>query len=460
MIKIKKGLDIPFDVKPPDNLSDNLIDNKKAIKKIALLGSDYIGMKPTLHLKKGEKVKKGMPLFNCKKTDGVIYTSPGSGKIIEVNRGARRVFQSIVIELDNTEDEISYKNFSKDANDYSEESIRKLLIETGLWTSIRKRPFSKVPAIDCQPKSIFITAMDTNPLMYDPEIIISKYMEDFKFGAKILAQLTRGRVFICTKEDTSFNISHEDDSTPEDSILIEKFAGIHPAGNPGTHIHFLSPNTLETTTWYIGFQDVIAVGKMFKTGRLWTDRYISVAGSGISNPLIYKTRVGASITDLLIDYTIDQDKNRIISGSLLNGFHAIGPFAYLGRYYNQVSILSDEVQQDFLGWISPGFNKFSVMPIFFSKILNKLKFDFNTGVNGSRRAMVPVGAYEKVMPLDTLPTQLLRALLVKDTDMAIDLGALDLDEEDLALCTFVDPGKVDYGPVLRAALFQIEMEEM
>ncbi|MCP4672226.1 MAG: Na(+)-translocating NADH-quinone reductase subunit A [Desulfobacula sp.] len=448
----------------PDNLPDNLIDHKKAIKKVAILGSDYIGMKPTLHLKKGETVKKGMPLFNCKKTNGVIYTSPGSGKIIEVNRGARRVFQSIVIELDNNEDEISYKNFPKDSSrnisDYSEESIRQLLIETGLWTSIRKRPFSKVPAIDSQPNNIFITAMDTNPLMYDPEIIISKYMEDFKFGARILAKLTRGSVFICTKEDTSLDISYEDDTTTKGSILIEKFAGIHPAGNPGTHIHFLSPNTLETSTWYIGFQDVIAVGKMFKTGRLWTDRYISVAGTGISKPSIYKTRIGASITDFLTDYSIDQDKNRIISGSLLNGFHAVGPFAYLGRYFNQVSILSDQVQQDFLGWIHPGINKFSVMPTFFSKILNKLKFNFNTGVNGSRRAMVPIGAYEKVMPLDILATQFLRALLVQDADMAMDLGILDLDEEDLALCTFVDPGKVDYGPVLRAVLFQIETEEM
>ncbi len=451
MIKITKGLDIPFDVKPPDNL----IQEKQAVKKVALLGRDYVGMKPTLRLKKGENVKKGMPLFSCKKTDGVIYTAPASGKIVEVNRGARRVFQSIVIEIDGKEDEVSYENFAQDSKTYTEESIRLLLVESGLWTGLRQRPFSKVPAINSKPKAIFITAMDTNPLVYDPEIIITKYMDDFKFGAEILAKLTKGNVFICTKENTQIETGYE-----SDSISIKKFAGIHPAGNPGTHIHFLSPNTLETSTWYIGFQDVIAVGKMFKTGKLWTDRYISLAGTGIQNPCIFKTRLGASLGDLFSDESIDDKNNRIISGSLLNGFEAKGPFAYLGRYFNQVTVLSDNVEQDFFGWTMPGFKKFSIMPTFFSNFLNKKFFDLNTGVNGGKRAMVPIGAYEKVMPLDTMPTQLLRALLVKDTDMAMDLGLLDLDEEDLALCTFVDPGKVDYGPVIREALIQIEMEDM
>jgi Na+-transporting NADH:ubiquinone oxidoreductase subunit A len=464
MIKIKKGLDIPVDAKVPDNQYENIIDSKKIIKKVAVIGPDYVGMKPTLCFKKGDNVQKGMPLFNCKKTDKVVYTSPGSGKIVEVNRGARRVFQSIVIELDSNEDEVIYKNFSKNTNNYTPESIRDLLIESGLWTSIRQRPFSRVPVIDCQPKTVFITAMDTNPLMYDPEIIITKYIDDFKFGAGILAKLTRGRVFICTKEDTRLDVSYEDDHTASNSILIKKFAGIHPAGNPGTHIHFLSPNNIKTTTWYIGFQDVIAIGKLFIHGKLWTDRYISLAGYSITHPEIFKTRLGASMDDFLSGQSsgksIDKQKNRIISGSLLNGFEAKGPFAYLGRYFNQVSVISDQVHQDFLGWISPGVKKFSIMPTFISRMLNKSKFNFNTVVNGSKRAMVPIGAYEKVMPLDTLPTQLLRALLVKDTEMAMDLGVLDLDEEDLALCTFVDPGKIDYGPVLRAVLKQIELEEM
>ena len=451
MIEITKGLDLPFDARPPDNL----IEEKKKIKKIALLGRDYVGMKPTLRLKLNENVKKGMPLFNCKKTDGVVYTSPGSGKIVEVNRGERRVFQSIVIELDDSEDEITYENFSEDAGSYTDESVRKLLIESGLWTSLRQRPFSKVPPVNSTPKAIFITAMDTNPLMYDPEIIIKKYLDDFKFGAGLLAKLTQGKVFICTKEDTKIDTDYE-----SDSIVIEKFGGIHPAGNPGTHIHFLSPNTLETTTWYIGFQDVIAIGKMFQQGKLWTDRYVSLAGTGVIKPRIFKTRLGASLNDLLSDESIDHDNNRVISGSLLNGFEAKGPFGFLGRYFNQVSVISDQVKQDIFGWTMPGFEKFSIMPTFFSKFTNKRFFDLNTGVNGGNRAMVPIGAYEKVMPLDTLPTQLLRALLVKDSDMAMDLGVLDLDEEDLALCTFVDPGKVDYGPVLRTVLEQIEKEEM
>jgi Na+-transporting NADH:ubiquinone oxidoreductase subunit A len=458
MITIKRGLNLPVDAEAPKNSFDSIVDTTSDVKTIALLGTDYIGMKPTLSFKKGENVQKGMPLFTCKKTERVIYTSPGSGKIIEVNRGARRVFQSIVIELDNNEDEVKYNHFSKNSSDYTPQIIRELLIESGLWTGLRQRPFSKIPANDSQPKDIFITAMDSNPLMYDPEIVITQYIDDFKFGASILAKLTRGRVFICTKENTELEI--DNDLTSKESIMIKRFAGIHPAGNPGTHIHFLSPNTLLTTTWYIGFQDVIAIGRLFKYGNLWTNRYISLAGTGVAKPEIFKTRLGASMDNFLSKSSIDKTKNRIISGSLLNGFVAEGPFAYLGRYFNQVSVISDEIHQDFLGWIRPGMNKFSVMPTFLSKILNKSRFNINTAVNGSNRAMVPIGAYEKVMPLDTLPTQLLRALIVKDSDMAIDLGILDLDEEDLALCTFVDPGKTDFAPAMRAVLTQIEEEEM
>lgn len=457
MIKLKKGLDIPIDAASP---SDNIIEAKDSIRRVAVLGSDYVGMKPSLLVKVGDQVKKGTPLFKCKKTQGVVYTSPGSGTVAEINRGKRRVFQSIVVELDNSREEVSYENAVKDAEGLDREAVKKLLLETGLWTALRQRPFSKVPQADSEPAHIFVTAMDTNPLMYDPEVIITKHLDDFKTGVRILSKLTAGRVFICTRAGTALDMDDKTGSGSAAAVSVQQFEGPHPAGNPGTHIHFLSPNTLETTAWYIGFQDVIAVGKLFATGRLWTDRYIGVAGTGISDPGIYQVCLGASIDDILKKISVSRENSRIISGSLLNGFAADGPFAYAGRYFNQVTVISENIKQELFGWISPGFKKFSVMPVFLSRLSGRAKFKFHTGLNGSARAMVPVGAYEKVMPLDTLPTQLLRALLVKDTDMAMNLGVLDLDEEDLALCTFVDPGKVDYGPVLRAALTQIELEDM
>lgn len=459
MITIKRGLDLPIDVKPPENDLNQVVDRRSAVKTVALLGRDYVGMRPTLAYKKGETVQKGTPLFSCKKTNGVVYTAPLSGKIVAVNRGARRMFQSIVVASDGREDEKKYTHFSRNHENWNGVSIRELLIETGLWTAIRQRPFSKVPAIDARPKDIFITAMDTNPLMYNPEIIIDHYMEDFLFGAFIFSHLTQGKVFVCTREDTSIDLA-TDDRMAKNNIELKQFAGIHPAGNPGTHIHFLSPNSLKTTTWYIGFQDVIAVGKLFKTGSLWTDRYVAMARNDISAPWIYKTKLGASITDFITGQDVDPGAGRVISGSVLNGFDARGPLGYLGRFSNQISVISNHVDKELFGWMQPGFNKFSIMPTFISRLLKKTRFSMNTAVNGSPRAMVPIGAYEKVMPLDTLPTQLLRALLVKDTDMAMDLGALDLDEEDLALCTYVDPGKVDYGPVLRDVLTLIEAEEM
>ena len=447
MIQIKKGLDIPITGSPSTSIEDG-----KKVTKVAINGLDYVGMKPTMLVQVGDQVKIGQPLFACKKVIGVNYTSPGAGKVIEINRGARRVLQTVVVELDGSEDRIEFSSYNSIAvNDLSDEQVESLLVESGLWNSFKTRPFSKAPELKSRPRSIFINVMDTNPLAMDPNIIVTKYDEEFKAGVVAISKLSKAKTYVCIESKSRLEINTNKD------IEVKKFSGPHPAGNVGTHIHFVDPVNLEKMVWSINYQDVIAIGKLFQTGKLWTDRYIALGGPGVKNPRILKTRLGAKLSELL-DEELAEGNMRVISGSILNGLAAEGPMDYLGRYNSQVSVIREGDEREFLGWMALGAKKFSLTKIFLSSILPGIKYDFSTSTNGSARAIVPIGQFEKVMPLDVLATPLLLSLITKDSDKAQLLGALEMDEEDLALCTFLCSGKTDYGVILRENLTTIEKE--
>ena len=318
-----------------------------------------------------------------------------------------------------------------------------------MWPSLRRRPFSKAARPDETPSSIFVTAIDTHPLAADPAIVIKEQETAFKNGLKVLGKIAK--VHLCTEASSTVV------GADVENVSETKFSGPHPAGLAGTHIHHLDPVGENKFVWYINYQEVIAVGKLFETGKLFTDRVVALAGPVARNPRLIKTRVGASIDELIKGETFEADEIRPVSGSVFAGREARGPFAYLGRFHNQISLLKEGREREFLGWHSPGLNKFSVKPIYLSAFSSK-KFAMNTNKNGSLRAIVPIGSYEKVMPLDILPTYFIRTIMARNTDMAVKLGALELDEEDVALCTFVDPGKNDFGPVLRENLETIEKE--
>ncbi|MFT6265826.1 MAG: Na+-transporting NADH:ubiquinone oxidoreductase subunit A [Oleiphilaceae bacterium] len=446
MVNVKKGLDLPISGSPEQKITDG-----NAISKVAIIGFDYVGMKPTMAVQVGDQVKKGQLLFEDKKIAGVKYTSPASGKVIEINRGDKRVFQSIVVEVSGSEAiEFSKYNVS-DLAGLQREQVISNLVDSGLWTALRTRPYSKVPELEAMPNSIFVTAMDTNPLAANPEIIIQQEEESFNHGLSIVSKLTDGKVFVCVADDSSIKL------VSNDRVEKEIFSGSHPAGNAGTHIHFLDPVSSKKQVWSISYQDIIAIGKLFTSGELYVDRVVSLAGPVVKKPRLVKTRLGANITELVAD-EIKSEGHRIISGSVFGGRTARNSVDYLGRYANQVSVLGETSEREFMGWLSPGPNKFSMMNIYISKLFSGKLFNFTTTTNGSDRAMVPIGAYERVMPLDVLPTQLLRSLLVGDTEQAQLLGCLELDEEDLSLCTFVCPGKHEYGPILRDNLTRIEKE--
>ncbi|KLV05940.1 NADH:ubiquinone oxidoreductase [Photobacterium aquae] len=445
MITIKKGLDIPISGTPAQAINDG-----KAITRVALLGEEYVGMRPTMHIRVGDVVKKGQILFEDKKNPGVKFTAPASGKVAEINRGAKRVLQSVVIDVEGDE-QVTFNSYEANQLAQLERSaIVDQLVESGMWTALRTRPFSKVPAIDAETQAIFVTAIDTNPLAANPEVVINEQSDAFVAGLTILSRLTSGKVMVC-KSGASLPRSNEA------NIEEHVFNGPHPAGLVGTHIHTLFGASVQNVAWHINYQDVIAFGKLFLTGELFTDRVVSLAGPVVNKPRLVRTQIGASL-EQLTDSELMPGELRVLSGSVLNGIHAVGPHAYLGRYHLQVSALREGREKEFLGWIVPGKNKFSVTRSFISQFFPGQLFNMTTTTNGSERAMVPIGNYERVMPLDIEPTLLLRDLCAGDIDSAAQLGALELDEEDLALCTFVCPGKYEFGPMLRQCLDTIEKE--
>ncbi len=446
MIRIKKGLDLPISGGP-----EQVVEDARAVRSVAVLGEDYPGMKPTMLVREGDAVRKGQPLFSDKKNEGVVYTAPAAGRVSSINRGAKRALLSVVIEVEGDEAE-RFPAVGRDGiAGLTAQAATDTLVKSGLWTALRTRPFSRIPAIGSRPHSLFVTAMDSNPLAGDPLVVIGAAAERFQAGLDVLAKLTDGPVHVCHEAGKSVPLG----SDPR--ITTHEFAGIHPAGLPGTHIHFIDPVGPGKTVWFVGYQDVIAVGDLFLTGELNTGRVVALGGPGVERPRLLRTVLGANLEELTAG-ELDGGDNRVISGSVLSGRAAESPVGFLGRYHVQVSVLPEDRERRFIGYLMPGLDRHSVFPAFLSKWLGEKHVRFTTTTNGSPRGMVPIGTYEAVMPLDILPTQLLRALLVGDLDTAIGLGCLELDEDDIALCTYACPAKYEYGPVLRAVLDTIEKE--
>ena len=449
MIRIKKGLNIPINGSP----TEEIVDSTRS-RSVAILGNDYVGMKPTMLVEEGERVKLGQALFEDKKNPGVIFTSPAGGKVESINRGDRRVLQSVVIEVEQEEEIEEFNRYSEDELDKTTSAeIRSQLIKSGSWTAFRTRPYSKIPGVEEIPNNIFISLLDTQPLSPNPEIITNLNTDNFNFGLKVLKRLVDCPIHISTGPNSNLDL-------PEDDQVINHiFSGPHPAGLVGTQMHYISPASLSNINWTIGYQDVIAIGAQFRTGKVFVERVVSLAGPQVNEPKYLKTRLGAC-TDEVTAGQLTQRENRVISGSVISGREAIGPYAYLGRYHNQISVVAEPNSKDreFMNWLTPGPRKFSKIPLFLSSLFPKKLYKFKALMNGSDRPIVPIGVYEEVFPLNFLPAMLLRNIVLMDTEKIQALGGLELDEEDLSLCSFVCPGKYDFGSLLRAGLTKIEVE--
>ena len=444
-IKIRKGLDIPIKGEPEKAISDG-----SEIKTVAAVATDVSGIRPRMAVQVGDKVRLGQVLYHDKRNPEVPFTAPGAGEVIAVNRGARRALQSVVIRLegDDAESFDSWKPSELETLD--QQKVRTNLIASGLWTTLRTRPFSRIPAPDETPAAIFVTAIDTNPLAIDPAFFIEQDSEAFENGLKVLSRIADCPIYLCTAPDSGIKCPESD------RFRHAEFEGPHPAGLVGTHIHFLEPAGKTKTVWHIGYQHVMAIGNLFTSGRLPTERMITLCGPMVLKPRILRTRIGANTVDLLKGETAPGNL-RVISGSVLGGHRAAGPLAYLSRYQTQLTVLEEDRSREFLAWMLPGANRYSQTRAFAGALAHRGKFPMTTTQNGSPRAMVSTGAFESLMPLDILATPLLKALLVEDTDRAQQLGCLELAEEDLALCSFVCNGKHDYGAYLRMNLNEIEV---
>lgn len=453
---VKKGLGLHLAGEPVQ-----VIHEGPWITCVGVMADDFPGLKPRLHVEVGQTVRRGDLLFEDRAVPGVRHTAPGAGRIMAINRGARRVLQSVVIDLTSRERESEipddecavFPSYTGEAPDaLSREVIQALLVESGQWTAFRTRPFSKAPLPGSVPAAVFVTAIDTNPLAAQPDVVLHDQRGDFDCGLQVIARLTDGKTYLCTAAGSGIG---RDLTAP---VSVEEFAGPHPAGTSGLHIHILEPVSRLRTVWTIGYQDVVSVGRLFSSGRLDVQRVYALGGPALREPRLVRSRLGACVSDLLAQDALPEG-TRPISGSVFSGKAVLGDvFGYLGRHDTQLSVLREGQGREFLGWLRLGLRKFSVIPVFVSSLFRRQALDLTTTTNGSRRAMVPIGLYERVMPLDILPTFLLRALVVRDVEQAELLGCLELDEEDLALCTFVDPGKIEYGPLLRETLSLIERE--
>ena len=447
MIKIKRGLDIPITGRPRPAIEDG-----PAIRRVALIGPDYHGLRPTMQVAEGDTVRLGQTLFVDKKRPDIRFTSPGTGKVLAVQRGLKRRLLSVEIELDSRDEQETFQTL--DPASCAPEDLEAVLLQSGLWTAFRTRPFSKVPDPGSRPAAIFVACTDTSPLALDPLPVIRSRADDFRTGLTALTRLTDGTVYVTKQADAWVP------GVDVDGVRAVSFDGPHPAGLVGTHIHFLEPVGQQRTVWTIGYQDVLALATLLREGRIETERVIALGGPQVRNPRYLRTRLGANLGDLTAD-ELQDGPTRIISGSVLSGRLGIVPIDYLGRYHTQVSAISDQVEHELLGWLAltGGKDKFSALNIYLDRLLDpEREYALTTDMHGSPRAMIPLSVYDDVWPLDILISPLLRALLVGDTDTAIELGVLDLDEEDLALCTFVCPSKNDYGPILRKNLAEIERE--
>ena len=445
----RKGLTLPLAGAPALQ-----VDAARPSPRVALLTADSVGLKPALAVQVGDRVLRGQKLFEDKRIPGVAYTAPAAGTVAAIHRGDRRALISVVIDVaadDGPAQQVKLSAFSgRPAAELDIGAVRALMLESGLWTALRQRPFGHVPAADGTAEAVFVTAADSRPHAPPPALVIGPRIDEFNAGLLCLTKVGAGPVVLCTAAGEAIDAPA--------GVRVEQFAGPHPSGTVGWHVHCLNPVSMERHVWHIGYQDVIALGHLVRTGELDVGRVISLAGPSVRSPRLLRTRLGASV-DALVAGELQEGEHRVISGSVLDGRAASGEASgYLGRYHLQVAALPEAREREMFGYIRPGAEKFSVTGTVLGAFRRAHGFAMNTSTHGGERAMVPIGSYERVLPFDILPTFLLRALITRDDVRAQELGALELEEEDLSLATYVCPGKTEYGPLLRAALTRIEKE--
>jgi Na+-transporting NADH:ubiquinone oxidoreductase subunit A len=438
---IKKGLDIQLEGAPSTDL-----EVLEGATRFSVYPADFEGIKPRLKVKEGDPVKRGEILFENKRNEKMLFRSPCAGTVTEIRLGERRIPLEIVIEKAELEESISLERV--DLNNATRESLVEALLQSGLWPLIRQRPFSKIADPEKTPKAIFVNAMNSAPFQADPTTLLKGNEEGFKAGIEALGKLTEGDIHVCSAPGLAIPAGKQ-----------STFEGPHPTGNTSIHINRISPMQPHDTVYALRLQDVIKIGTFIQSGELPTEEIFCLAGAAVKPAFRkhYKNRIGASIESLIANALEDKEV-RIVSGTMLTGNKV--PVATALHFYDQeINVIEEDRKRIPFGWTMPGLLQYSAHRTNLSSWIAKTKkWNLGTNIHGGHRAMVMTGWYDRYMPLNILTDYLVRAVLAHDTDEAVQLGILETDPEDFALCTFIDPAKNDLGAIIKRGLQEIEEE--
>ncbi len=439
VIKLKRGLNIPV-----KGNAEKVLEKPKLARNFALKPGNFHGIRPKMMVRTDDQVKAGTPLFFDKYKPDVFFTSPVSGKVVAVNRGERRKILEVVIKRD---DQIIYEEFEKtDPLNLDREEIVMRLLKAGVWPLIKQRPFGIIPDPQSKPRSIFISGFDTSPLAPDYDFIMQGSAAEFQAGINALGKLTEGKVHLNVNADKPVN----DVYTNTKGLQLNYFSGPHPAGNPGVQIHHLDPIHKNGTVWQIGPQDALVIGRLFLNGIVDFMRIVALTGQEVLKPRYFKTMMGASVSNILKD-NVREGNLRYISGNLLTGTK-IPANGFIGYFDSQVTVIPEGDHHRFMGWADPGFKRYSATRTFMSSFLPERKYEFDTNYNGGHRAYVMTGEYERVLPMDIIPQQLVKAIIIQDVERMENLGIYEVIEEDLALCEYVCTSKTEVQSILRSGI--------
>ncbi|HBG87198.1 MAG TPA: NADH:ubiquinone reductase (Na(+)-transporting) subunit A [Marinilabiliaceae bacterium] len=444
VIKIKKGLNIPLEGKAEMVFGQAQLPGLFAIKPV-----DFHGLTPKMVVAEGDSVKIGSVLFHDKYHPEIKFVSPVSGTVKTINRGERRRILEVVVENDNKDESLDFGK--SDPATMDRDAIVGKLLEGGAWPYLRQRPYDILANPSDTPKAIFVSGFDSSPLAPDYDFVLTGQEEAFKVGVEVLKKLAPV-VHIGISAGSASKVYNS-----LQGVTLNSFSGPHPVGNVGVQIHHVSPINKGEKVWVINPQEIVSIGNLFAQGKHDFSRVIAVTGSEVLKPLYLRYRLGASVVEILKD-NIAEGSLRVISGNVLTGTN-IGADGYLGFYHSQLCVIPEGDDYEFLGWASPGFGKFSVSRSFFSWICKNKKYRLNANLHGSERAIVVSGLFEKVVPMDILPEQLIKAILAEDIDKMEQLGLYEIVEEDIALCEFVDISKMELQAIVRDGI-NLMMKEL
>ncbi len=448
VIKIRRGLNIPL-----AGEAEKILQTPPLSAEYAIRPPVFHGLTPKMLVEEGTPVKVGTPLFYDKYNEDVLFTSPVSGTYTQLVRGAKRRILEVRIKPDGRNEHIDFGVES--AGSISREQIVSKLLKSGLWPAIRQRPYSVIADPKIKPRDIFISAFKTTPLAPDMDFVVNGREAFFQSGLDVLGRLTDGDVYLSTQTGETMSKAF----TEAKGVRLHAFKGPHPAGNVGIQIHHIKPVNKGEVVWYLDVQDVITIGILFEKGIYDARKVVVLNGPEILNPRYYKIINGAQLSSFT-DNNIKEEAGvnlRIISGDVLSG-EQIERDGFIGFYDDQVAVIPEGDKPELFGWLIPNTDKFSVSRTFFSFLMPGRKYRHNTNIRSGERPFVITGLYEKVLPMDIMPMQLIKSIMINDIDMMEKLGIYEVAPEDFALCEYVCPSKIEMQTILREGLDTMKKE--